>query len=191
MISSSGLSFRTFLASTSATTSPTCGTFPTNPPGQILSDFTKSGLTYPFMTYTKYTSTFTASSTLATLSFIIMGEGGNGAVHYWLIDDVIVNHTNANANVLTNGGFETGDLSGWTQFCNTTANCDGKSNGNYAHTTTSSCHAGTYCVYDSCLDTDYLEQSFSTVVGDYYIISYYLRNGNTDAGPIAMYVTLS
>ncbi|CAF0989724.1 unnamed protein product [Adineta steineri] len=172
---------------------PICGTFPTNPQGQI-KYFAKSGSNFPLMTYTKYTSSFTASSTLATLSFIIMGEGGGGAIHYWLIDDVIVNHTNTNANVLTNGSFETGDLSGWTQYCNTTANCDaagGKTTGNYAHTTTSSCNSGTYCVYDSCVGTDYLEQSFSTVVGDYYIISYYLRNGNNDAGPIAMYVTLT
>ncbi|CAF1026962.1 unnamed protein product [Adineta steineri] len=184
----------TTTTATASTTPPTCGTFPTSPPGQILHYFPKSGSNFPLTTYTKYTSSFTANSTLATLSFIIMGEGGDGAVHYWLLDDVIVNHTNANANVLTNGGFETGDLSGWTRYCNTTANCDatnGKTTGNYAHTTTSSCYSGTYCVYDSCLDTDYLEQSFSTVPGDYYIISYYLRNGNTDSGPIAMYVTLT
>ncbi|CAF1125865.1 unnamed protein product [Adineta steineri] len=184
----------TTTTTTTTTTAPTCGTFPTIPSGQILHYFPKSGSNFPLLTYTQYTSSFTASSTLATLSFIIMGEGGGGAIHYWLIDDVVANHTNANANVLTNGGFETGDLSGWKQYCNTTANCDatnGKTTGNYVHTTTSSCYSGSYCVYDSCLNTDYLEQSFSTVVGDYYIISYYLRNGNNDAGPIAMYVTLT
>ncbi|CAF4073570.1 unnamed protein product, partial [Adineta steineri] len=138
----------------------------------------------PTITYTQYIYGFTANYSLATLSFIITGEGGGGKVHYWLLDDVIVNHTNANANILTNGGFETGDLSGWTQYCNTTANCDTASSGNYAHTTTSSCYSGTYCVYDSCKNTDYLEQSFSTVPGDYYVISYYLNTGTTDAGPL-------
>ncbi|CAF1000565.1 unnamed protein product [Adineta steineri] len=119
MISICNLPFRTFLASTSATTSPTCGKV-TSPLGEILS----LPPSFPKITYTQYTSSFTASSTLATLSFIIMGEGGNGAVHYWLLDEVSVNHTNTNADVLTNGNFETGDLSGWTQYCNTNVNCD-------------------------------------------------------------------
>ncbi|CAF0799233.1 unnamed protein product [Adineta steineri] len=177
----------TTTTTTVATTTPTCSTFPGNPPGQINS-FAKNGANFPLMTYTKYTSNFTANSTLATLSFIITGEGGTGANHYWLLDEVSVNHTNANADVLINGGFETGNLTGWTQSCNTAANCVA---GYYSHTVTSPCFTGSYCVFDSCKNTDYLQQSFSTVPGDYYIISYYLRNGNTDAGPIAMYVTLT
>ncbi|CAF4125212.1 unnamed protein product, partial [Adineta steineri] len=170
---------------------PACGTYPSSPPGQILSNFPKGAAktVFPLTTYTQYTSTFTASSTLATLSFIILGEGGGGAVHYWLIDDVVANHTNANANVLINGDFETGNLNGWTQYCNTTTNCDAGSTGNYGHTVPTGsgpCYSGSYCVFDSCKNTDYLEQSFSTVIGDYYIISYYIRNGNNnDAGPLA------
>ncbi|CAF1125884.1 unnamed protein product [Adineta steineri] len=117
-----------------------------------------------------------------------MGEGGGGADHYWLLDEVSVNHTNTNTDVLINGDFETGNLNGWTQYCNTTANCVA---GYSTQTVTSPCHSGSHCVYDACKNTDYLEQAFSTVVGDYYIISYYLRNGNADAGPIAMYVTLT
>ncbi|CAF1134930.1 unnamed protein product [Adineta steineri] len=123
-----------------------------------------------------------------------MGEGGNGAVHYWLLDEVSVNHTNTNADVLTNGNFETGDLSGWTQYCNTNVNCDGKSTNNSGHTVPTGsgpCYSGSYCVFDSCLNTDYLEQSFPTVPGDFYIISYYLRTGANDAGPLQMYVTLT
>ncbi|CAF4158657.1 unnamed protein product, partial [Adineta steineri] len=184
-------------STTTTTTAPACGTYPSSPPGQILSNFPKGAAktVFPLTTYTQYTSTFTASSTLATLSFIILGEGGGGAVHYWLIDDVVANHTNANANVLINGDFETGNLNGWTQYCNTTTNCDAGSTGNYGHTVPTGsgpCYSGSYCVFDSCKNTDYLEQSFSTVIGDYYIISYYIRNGNNnDAGPLAMYVTLT
>ncbi|CAF1060135.1 unnamed protein product [Adineta steineri] len=188
MISSSSLSFRTFLASTSATTSPTCGTAVTSsPPGNILNLPPSSATT----TYSQYTHGFTASNSVATLSFIITGEGGGGAVHYWVLDEVSVNHTNANTDVLINGGFETGNLNGWTQYCNTDSVCEDKTTGNYAHTTTTLCYAGTYCVYDSCKNTDYLEQSFSTVVGDYYFISYYIRIEPDKGGPLQIYVTLT
>ncbi|CAF0966352.1 unnamed protein product [Adineta steineri] len=198
MISSGNLSFLTFLASTSVTTTtttpttttPTCGTTPTNPPGQILNLAAKDAQT----TYTRYNYSFRANDSSATLSFIITGEGGHGPAHYWLLDEVSVNHTNTNADVLTNGNFETGDLNGWTQYCNTSAVCDNGSTGNYAHTVPTGsgpCYSGAYCVYDSCKNTDYLEQSFSTVAGDYYFISYYISIGPSAGGPLQMYVTLT
>ncbi|CAF0838255.1 unnamed protein product [Adineta steineri] len=177
----------TSTTSTTATTTPSCGTYVYNPPGQILSLSAKTATT----NYTLYTYGFMANHTLATLSFIITGEGGGGPGHYWLLDEVSVNHTNANANVLINGDFETGNLNGWTQYCNTSANCDYKSTGYYAHTITSPCYAGTYCIYDACKDTDYLEQSFSTVAGDYYFISYYIRIEPDTYGPWQIYVTLT
>ncbi|CAF1145661.1 unnamed protein product [Adineta steineri] len=177
----------TSTTTTTATTSPTCGTTPANPSGQILNLAAKDAQT----TYTRYSYSFTANHTSATLSFIMTGEGGDGPPHYWLLDEISVNHTNANADVLINGGFETGNLNGWTQFCNTSANCDTKSTNGYTRTVTSSCYAGTHCVYDSCKNTDYLEQSFSTVAGDYYFISYYLRIEPDAGGPLQMYVTLT
>ncbi|CAF1492929.1 unnamed protein product [Adineta steineri] len=166
---------------------PTCGTTPANPPGQILNLAAKNAET----TYTRYNYSFWANHSSATLSFIITGEGGGGAVHYWLLDEISVNHTNANADVLINGDFETGNFSGWTQYCNMDPNCKDKTTGNYAHTVTNPCYAGAYCVYDSCKNTDYLEQLFSTVAGDYYIISYYLRIEPDAGGPLQMYVTLT
>ncbi|CAF0804541.1 unnamed protein product [Adineta steineri] len=186
------VSFRTYDYSfvsniISLSIAPPCGTAVTNPSGQILSLPAGSAKT----TYTQYTYGFTANDLSSTLSFIITGEGGAGGVHYWLLDAVSVNHTNVSTNVLINGDFESGNLNGWTQYCNTTANCDTASSGNYAHTVTSPCYAGTYCVYDSCKNTDYLEQSFSTVVGDHYFISYYIRIEPDKGGPLQIYVTLT
>ena len=99
-----------------------------------------------------------------------------------------MNDLNTSTNVLVNGDFEAGNLNGWSQYCNNDANC--KPSGYYAHTTTNSCYAGSYCVYDSCQNYDYLYQSFSTVIGHYYSISYYLRTGATGGGS-QIFVTLT
>jgi hypothetical protein len=140
--------------------------------------------------YTLYTYGFNATDSSATLTFAM--EGDSGPAHdYWLLDNVSVNHTNVNTNILINGGFETGDFTGWTRYCATDANCGG-SGTNYGQLTTSTCYSGTYCYQDKCSqgDFDYLTQSFSTVSGDYYLISFYLKvfaNG----GPYVAYVILT
>ncbi|CAF4731215.1 unnamed protein product [Rotaria sp. Silwood1] len=74
-------------------------------------------------TYALYTHGFTATDSSATLTFIITGEI-NGAHHYWLLDSISVNGTANSTNILVNGGYETGDFTGWTQYCATSANCD-------------------------------------------------------------------
>jgi hypothetical protein len=89
------------------------------------------------------------------------------------LDSISVNHTNAATDVLINGGFETGDFTGWTQYCANDANCGGT--GNYGQVTTSTCYSGTHCYVDKCAGGyDYLTQSFTIVNGDYYLISFYL-----------------
>jgi hypothetical protein len=85
---------------------------------------------------------------------------------------------NTSSSLLINGGFDTGDLTGWTAYCNTSSNCGGVY---YVHIVGSPCQAG-FCVYDSCQNWDYLEQSFTTVIGDYYLVSFYLRSGATGGG---------
>ncbi|CAF1048617.1 unnamed protein product [Adineta ricciae] len=162
---------------------PSCASV-TNPPGEILDLLSKSAS----VTYTHYTYNFTATDSSSTLSFIANGDSGGKGGFYWLLDDVFVNDLNTSTNVLTNGDFETGDLSGWSQYCNNDGNC--KNTGYYAHTTTNSCRSGNYCVYDSCGNYDYLYQSFSTVIGNYYFISYYLRCGAVGGGS-EIYVTLT
>ncbi|CAF1645870.1 unnamed protein product, partial [Rotaria magnacalcarata] len=109
-----------------------------------------------------------------------MGESG-GAHHYWLLDTVSVNDTANNANILANGGFETGDFTGWTQYCNNNTICGGT--GEYGQLTNSPCQAGTYCYVDKCGNKngyDYLYQSFSTISGNYYLIAFYLKANKND-----------
>ncbi len=99
------------------------------------------------------------------------------------MDNVSVNHTNASTNVFINDGFETGDFTGWTQYRATNANCGGS--GSSGQITNSTCYSGTYCYVDKCnlgSHADYLIQSFPTVAGDYYVISFYLRTYATGGG---------
>jgi len=98
-----------------------------------------------------------------------------------------VNHTSASTDILINGGFDTGDLTGWTQYCNTTINCDGNY---YGQVATSPCYSGGYCYVDKCGNYDYLLQSFSTMIGDYYLVSFYFR-AYANGGPQTIYVTLT
>ena len=140
------------------------------------------------LTYTSYTYGFIANGALSTLTFAITGDAG-AAQRYWLFDSISVNYNNTNTDVLTNGGLDTGNFSGWIQYCNTNANCGGT--GNYGQLTTSPCYSGLYCYMDKCVSGfDYLIQSFSTVTGGYYLISFYMRvfaNG----GPHVAYVLLT
>jgi hypothetical protein len=119
--------------------------------------------------------------------FAVMGDGGGMSNYYFLLDSISVDHTNAGTDVLINGGFETGNFAGWTQYCNTNTNCNG---GDYGQLTTSPCFSGAYCYMDRCANYDYLLQSFSTVIGDYYLISFYTRV-YASGGNARIYVTLN
>ena len=154
-----------------------------NTAGQIFSFASSSAPT----TYTLYMYGFTANDTSATLTFAMTGDSGP-AKHYWSLDNVCVNDTTTTLNVLSNGGFELGYLSGWTQTCATNTNCG---NGNSGQLTTTGCYAGNYCFVDKCSagGFDYLQQSVSTTVGRYYLISFYLKIIST-GGSEVVYVML-
>ncbi|CAM2721722.1 unnamed protein product [Rotaria socialis] len=169
---------------TTATTSPPCTKTP-NVAGAIFSFSTAS---IP-LTYTRYSYGFTASDSSSTVTFILTGDSGPGQ-HYWLIDDVSVNDTRNNTDLLTNGDFDDGTFNGWTQFCATDANCG---NGLYGQLTTSPCRSAPKCYMDKCNNGryyDYLLQSFQTVTGNYYILSFYIR-AFANGGSHLAYVMLS
>ncbi|CAM4893490.1 unnamed protein product [Rotaria socialis] len=166
------------------TTSPPCTKTP-NVAGAIFSFSTAS---IP-LTYTRYSYGFTASDSSSTVTFILTGDSGPGQ-HYWLIDDVSVNDTRNNTDLLTNGDFDDGTFNGWTQFCATDANCG---NGLYGQLTTSPCRSAPKCYMDKCNNGryyDYLLQSFQTVTGNYYILSFYIR-AFANGGSHLAYVMLS
>jgi hypothetical protein len=143
--------------------------------------------------YTLYTYGFTANDSSATLTFALSGDPGPGH-NFWLLDSVSANDTTSGTSLLTNGGFETGDFTGWTQYCNTVANCGTNGTSNYSGQITGSpCQSGSYCYMDRCSPGghfDYLTQSFSTVIGDYYSISFYFRFYAVGGGWVT-YVTLT
>ena len=168
---------------------PSC-TSPTSV-GQILSFDSATAST----AYTLYNYGFIANESVTTLSFALNGD--NGPSHsYWLLDTVSVIDVNTSATLIVNGGFETGDFTGWTQYCATNANCDGtapllgivirpvRATGvDYGQIVASPCQSGTYCYVDKCsFAFDYLAQSFNTIIGDYHVVSFYLRIFATGSG---------
>ncbi|CAF4049426.1 unnamed protein product [Rotaria magnacalcarata] len=169
---------------TTTTTSPPCTKTP-DTTGAIFS-FATANIA---LTYTRYSYPFTASDSSSTVTFILTGDSGPG-MHYWLIDDVSVNDTATNTNILVNGNFDLGSFIGWTQFCATNTNCG---TGNYGRLTSSPCRSAAYCYMDKCNSGgyyDYLLQSFGTVTGNYYILSFYIR-AYANGGPHLAFVMLS
>ena len=76
----------------------------------------------------------------------------------------------AQANLITNGGFETGDFSGWVQsgYLENT----GVSNSRCSH-------SGDYCAYFNSSVSDQpniLTQTFATQIGQSYTLSYWLKD---------------
>jgi len=88
----------------------------------------------------------------------------------------------AHANILTNGGFETGDFSGWTQGGNTAATYVGN-NPNTPHTGSFAAELG------PTITPGTLSQTLATTAGASYSISFWLENtaGSTPNSVTAMW----
>jgi hypothetical protein len=72
----------------------------------------------------------------------------------------------ASANLITNGGFETGDFTGWTQGGNT----------GFTFVSTGYAHSGTYGAQLGPVGSDgYLSQTLATTPGNLYTFSFWLQ----------------
>ncbi|CAF2047549.1 unnamed protein product, partial [Rotaria magnacalcarata] len=102
----------------------------------------------------------------------------------WVLDDTSI--YDGAVQMLTNIGFETGSLSPWVR---TTPY--GPCGGTPGSITNSSCHSGTYCMYDGSLGcADQISQQFTATAGKVYVVSFWLRAG-TLAPVTTATVTLS
>ncbi len=91
------------------------------------------------------------------------------APSYWCLDDISV-VTPSGTQLWQDGGFETSPLTNYYTICNPGGTTDG--------TISTTCpHSGTNSFYDGATGySDYLSQTFITVVGTSYNISFWLQN---------------
>jgi hypothetical protein len=131
--------------------------------------------------YTNYTASFTATTALSTVTFVFRHDPG-----FFGFDDASVTGVGCGANCLTNGGFETGPPTGpgggspgWTYFQQVGVTFLGfqatsGSNGLPSHSGAQYWDDGATGGYDG------IDQTFSTVPGDTYTVSWFLAEINTN-----------
>jgi hypothetical protein len=93
---------------------------------------------------------------------------------------VVWSGVEASANLIVNGGFETGDLTGWT--CNVTDGVCGAASGD------ASPHSGTYYGYGFDNEgTGSLTQIFTTVTGVDYSVAFWISKNVNTSGQVFSY----
>ncbi|CAF1366132.1 unnamed protein product [Rotaria sordida] len=147
--------------STTPITITQCPTLSKNSTTELLS-LTNS----PTFNYTRFSFIYYATSNRTLLSFAFRQDHS-----YWCLDDISVKLNNTNTNILVNGDFETGVLTGYS-ICN--QNSSRFSGGISA---IQCAHNGQHGFYDgSYANFDYLWQVLTTIPGKYYEISFWLLN---------------
>ena len=132
------------------------------PTGILLSINNPSSSRYP--NYTPYSYKWNATGPSALLAFSFRHDPG-----YWQLDDVTV--YSGVKQLIQNGGFEIGDLTGWGY----SGNCNSDAGRPYQSGRSSK--AGNWYYNDGCRNgVDTISQTFPTVAGYTYIISFWLRN---------------
>jgi hypothetical protein len=128
------------------------------------------------LNWTQFAYNYTAISTNPLLVFAF----ANGGSDYTYLDSVSVVDNNApSIQLLNNPGFEnsTSNITGWTSWCSTTANCGAGNTGQILANST--CYSGN-CYMDHCQNSyDFLAQSFLAKMGDTYTISFWLQQVGT------------
>ncbi|CAF1554062.1 unnamed protein product [Adineta steineri] len=152
---------KTTTTTTTVTATPPCSP-QSRSTGVLLSIIHPQSNNYP--SYDCYAYTWMATGASATLSFFFRQDFGG-----WMLDDVSVYH--GITQLIINGGFETGNLNAW----NHSGSCG--YNTGMADSGCSDANSGHYYYYDPCtLYGDTISQTFSTVVGDTYVISFWLAD---------------
>jgi hypothetical protein len=119
--------------------------------------------------YTPFAHTYTATSNVTRIAFALRIQD-----YYFAIDDVSVRDLAApNTELISNGGFETGNLSSWL-YCN-------QNNASITEGVQSSLTYKNYSYYPlsgtyyymggNNVSADYIVQSFSTQIGHQYNVS--------------------
>ena len=131
--------------------------------------------------WTLYTYNYMATHSLPTLSFAVHGGGASETVY---LDDVSVTDKIApSIQLLNNPSFEnsTSTVTGWVMWC--TSSCQTSGDGGTIINT--GCHTGSgnNCYTNHCKNGyDFLGQTFSTIVGHNYTISFWLHKTGGPAG---------
>ncbi|UJR17720.1 hypothetical protein I4U23_004618 [Adineta vaga] len=165
-----------YICQTATTPTPPCTPSSIGSSSNLLT--ASSGSTSSYACYA-YEWTPVTSGTV-TLTFVLQHNPD-----YWFLDDVSV--YNGAVQMLTNGGFESGSFSpGWSQTAPT-----GCGSGTTGYVSSSYRRSGSYGYADGCNGrTDRLSQSFAATAGQSYIVSFWLKSGNSGSG-VSISVTLS
>jgi hypothetical protein len=149
------------------------------PAGPVILDL--NGQAVPHSGYQTYTTSFTATSTTTDFSFAFREDPA-----FLELTNVNV-HTGAGPNIVLNGTFSLGAVSGnpnqpvdWTYL--------NVFNSGAAGVPSTSCVGGTSCYFDGSIQAyDAITQSLTTIVGDLYNVSFSLY----DNGSLATFSALS
>ena len=139
---------------------------PAPPPGgSVIFDPGNPGGTVSLPIYfTQYNVSFMASQTSTDVTFAFRHDPG-----YFFFDDASVTD-GGGPNLLTNGDFETGDLTGWHYD-----NAYGVSFAGYVYSGYQ--HSGLYSWADGATQGyDAIDQTIATNIGDTYDVSFYLAS---------------
>jgi len=125
-------------------------------------------------TYTQYSVNFTAADTSTDVTFVFRHDPG-----YFGFDDASVTLFGGGSNLISNGGFETGDTTNWTYFNQNNVSFAGSVG--TTPTQNLNANSGTYFWVDGATQGyDGLTQTIATTIGSTYTISFYLNQYDTN-----------
>lgn len=131
--------------------------------------------------YVHYTYTYVAIANTTGVTFILREDS-----YYFGLDNITVSDNAApSTQLLLNGGFETGSTSSWV-YCNPNSatyagvvRCTSYSSGGKTY----SAYSGSCFYLDGAVTyADYLSQTFATIIGHTYTVSFWLYNPSGDTG---------